>query len=162
MTTPPSPSGDDSPHTVDLALQESAPGEPADPAEPSRRRRFGSRVWAPLLLVVGCAAALFVVGLVSKSDPAAAKAGDCVREFGGAASPKMEIVACTKPDANYKVIEVFHDGARTHPCDSVLGKGVFGSYSEERRSSIVTICLGLNGDRPGGPPDDIPTWAKEH
>ncbi|WP_406209871.1 hypothetical protein OH807_39600 [Kitasatospora sp. NBC_01560] len=148
--------------TAQDPTQEPAHDDLPEEAGPSRGRRFGSRLWGPLLLVAGCAAALFVAAQASKEEPAAASAGSCLHALGTSASSRMTVVDCTKAEAEYKVIQVFRDATHAHPCDSVLGLGVFGSYTEERKSSIVTLCLGLNGDRPGGPIDDIPVWAKEH
>ncbi|GAA2787304.1 LppU/SCO3897 family protein [Kitasatospora aburaviensis] len=167
MTAPlPPTTSDESPLTGSpLAdgplVRESETGALPDPGEPSRARRFGSRVWGPLLVVTGATAALLLAGQAGKSEPAAAQDGDCVHELGSGPSARMGIVDCTKPEADYKVIKVLRAGHSSDPCQW-QGFGVFGSYTETRRSGTVTLCLGLNGDRPGGPLDDIPAWAKQY
>ncbi|RKT19711.1 hypothetical protein BX285_4180 [Streptomyces sp. 1114.5] len=157
MTTPPTAPVDETPTPAEPLAQEPwGAGRPA-PAEPSRLRRIGRRVGGPLLLVALIIGGLVVAGMAGKSDPEAAKAGDCVHDLGGGGSkPKMEIVDCTKATADFKVTKVVHDGDAKHACDSEPEE-VFGSYSEERRSTIVVLCLALNADRPGGPAP-LPSW----
>ncbi|KJS53597.1 hypothetical protein [Streptomyces rubellomurinus] len=157
MTTPPLDSAD---ATQPAAQQPEHPALPT-PAQPSRLRRFGRRAWGPALFVVLVAGALTVAGFAEKSEPAAAQAGDCVHDLGNGTKPKMELVDCTKPNADFKVTKVVHDEHDKHPCDSEPDE-VFGSYTEERRSSIVTLCLAVNTARPGGPIKDLPSWPAEH
>ncbi|MFH8381621.1 hypothetical protein ACH4E7_11835 [Kitasatospora sp. NPDC018058] len=160
MTTPPLPAVDDTPKPAEpLTPEPENHGLPA-PAEPSRLRRLGKRVGGPLLLVALMAGGLIVSGNISKSEPAASKAGDCVHDIGDGKKPKMEIVACTKPNADYKVTKVSHDGSAQHACDSEP-EDVFGSYSEERNTTVVILCLALNTERPGGPAP-LPNWPGEH
>ncbi len=114
----------------------------------------------PLLLVALIIGGLLVAGQAGKSDPEAAKAGDCVHDLGGGGSkPKMEIVGCTKPNADFKITKVVHDGDAKHACDTEP-EDVFGSYSEERRSTLVVLCLALNAERPGGPAP-LPNWPEQ-
>ncbi|MEV7773364.1 hypothetical protein [Kitasatospora sp. NPDC086791] len=168
MTTPPTAPVDETPQPA----QPAEPAEPAEPtahqpwgnghpapAEPSRLRRLGRRVGGPLLLVALITGGLVIAGQAGKSEPEAAQVGSCVHDLGGGGKPKMELVGCSKPTADYKVTKVVHDGEAKHACDTEP-EDVFGSYSEERRSSIVILCLALNPERPGGPAD-LPSWPAQ-
>ncbi|MFD8787480.1 hypothetical protein [Kitasatospora sp. NPDC059599] len=156
MTTPPTAPVDETPQPAQPAAQEPwGAGVPA-PDQPSRLRRNLRRVGGPLLLVALISAGLLVAGQMSKSEPEAAQVGSCVHDLGNGTKPKMELVDCSKPTADYKVTKVVHDGEAKHACDTEPDD-VFGSYSEERRSSIVILCLALNPARPGGPAD-LPSW----
>ncbi|MFE6054400.1 hypothetical protein ACFQ6N_26910 [Kitasatospora sp. NPDC056446] len=160
MTTPPTTPVDETPKPAEPLAQEPAGTEPPAPAGPTRLRRIATRVGGPLLLVALMSGGLLVSNYMSKSEPEAAKAGDCVHDLGGSGSkPKMELVACTKPTADFKVTKVVHDGDAKHACDTEP-EDVFGSYSEERRSTVVILCLALNADRPGGPAE-LPNWPAQ-
>ncbi|MER7585279.1 hypothetical protein [Kitasatospora sp. NPDC097691] len=159
MTTPPTTPVDETPQPAEPAAQQPwGAGTPA-PEQPSRGRRLARRVGGPLLLVALIAGGLIVSNYMSKSEPEAAQVGNCVHDLGGGGKPKMELVDCSKPTADYKVTKVVHDGDAKHACDTEPDE-VFGSYSEERRSSIVILCLALNPTRPGGPAS-LPTWPEQ-
>ncbi|MBD0690713.1 hypothetical protein [Streptomyces sp. CBMA123] len=160
MTTPPLPAVDDTPQPAEPLTPESPHHELPAPADPSRLRRLGKRVGGPLLLVALLTGAMVAVGNAGKSEPAAAKVGDCVHDLGGGSKPNMELVDCTKPNADFKITKVTHDGSDPHPCESEP-ENVFGSYSEERQATIFTLCLSLNAGRPGGPAP-LPNWPEDH
>ncbi|MFJ8623983.1 hypothetical protein ACIRD3_14190 [Kitasatospora sp. NPDC093550] len=167
MTTPPTAPVDATPNPAEnpaehpaapLAQEAWGAGQPV-PAEPSRFRKIARRVGGPLLLVALITGGLVIAGQAGKSEPAAAEAGSCVHDLGHGSKPKMELVDCTKPNADFKVTKVVHSGDAKHACDTEPEE-VFGSYSEERRSSIVILCLALNQQRPGGPAS-LPSWPEQ-
>ncbi|MFF7990793.1 hypothetical protein ACFZDG_13520 [Kitasatospora xanthocidica] len=156
MTTSPTAPVDDTQQPADPTAQGPwGAGSPA-PAEPSRFRKIRRRVGGPLLLVALIIGGLVIAGQARKSEPAAAQVGSCVHDLGNGTKPKMELVDCSKSTADFKVTKVVHDGDAKHACDTEPEE-VFGSYSEERRSSIVILCLALNPTRPGGPAP-LPSW----
>ncbi|MFJ9841508.1 hypothetical protein ACIRYZ_13725 [Kitasatospora sp. NPDC101155] len=128
------------------------------PTSPSRLRRFGKAVRAPLILVSLATAGLLVSGQLSKSEAQAAKAGDCTHTLDTGSKASMEIVSCTKPEAQYKVVKAIRDEGQYRPCEAE-GPEVFGSYTEKRTSTVVILCLALNTERPGGPVP-LPNWPQ--
>ena len=90
---------------------------------------------------MAAAVALFAANYFSKDDPRAAQPGNCVHNSGSDSKPDVTVVDCTASNAEFKVLKVVHSPDEKE-CDAE--PGLVATYSEERTSSIVILCLGEN------------------
>jgi hypothetical protein len=108
------------------------PRPPLDPGMPLLRRPQALGLALPLILVVIIVAAV----LAGRDDARNAKAGDCVRRTG---SDAVEIVDCTSPRAQYRVLSRISANLRSL-CTS--NPDAVASYTETGGSSDFMLCLG--------------------
>lgn len=113
-----------------------APGLPAVPGRPVFQRA------AALGLVVPVAIAGVVAWGIS-TDPAYAEVGDCVRAEGTGAEADVTVVDCGDPAAAYVVVGKVEDSADDARCAQF--PGTVASYTEQRKSQELLLCLGENG-----------------
>ncbi|MFD5465376.1 hypothetical protein ACFWIQ_21480 [Kitasatospora sp. NPDC127059] len=132
----------------------------SDAPTPSRLRRLGKAVRAPLALIALATVGVLVAGWLSRTEADVARVGDCLHDRGIASRPYLQIVGCTRHEAQYKVTKVIRDTSRDGSCEAE-GPEVFGSYTQKRSTSVVVLCLALNADRPGGPVP-LPNWPDEY
>ncbi len=90
---------------------------------------------------MAAAVALFAANYFSKDDPRAAQPGNCVHDSGSDSKPDVTVVDCTASNAEFKVLKVVHSPDEKE-CDTE--PDLVATYSEERTSSIVILCLGEN------------------
>ncbi|MFI7426139.1 hypothetical protein ACIBPB_04065 [Micromonospora sp. NPDC049836] len=113
-----------------------APGTPAAPGKPVLRRA------AALGLVVPVAIAGVVAWSIS-TDPSYAEVGDCVSAEGPNTSPEVSVVDCGDRTAAYVVVGTVEDSTDNARCAQF--PGTVASYSEQRDSRELLLCLGENG-----------------
>ncbi|MFJ9847069.1 hypothetical protein ACIRYZ_42915 [Kitasatospora sp. NPDC101155] len=92
------------------------------------------------LLVVGLVVAAFAFGWFSGA-PASAKVGDCVQNKGTDRDPDVRVLACSDPNAQYKVLKSEPYG-KPIACFGV--PGVVANYYETGTEHVL-LCLGENG-----------------
>ncbi|MFC7469355.1 hypothetical protein ACFQVA_20240 [Actinomadura keratinilytica] len=164
MTTPPpqgqNPYGQQPPQGQNpySQPQQGCPGRvsprasPAGPVRGSRHARRGPGAAAKnkknILRVVGLVIALAVIGggwWASQSDPAAAKAGDCVeRGNDDDNNPELKIVECNSDTAEYKVlakIEGKFIGMTAQSKCEDQAEGFKYAYTQTQGSDSFLLCL---------------------
>lgn len=106
-------------------------GRPLDPGKPVLRRP------AVLGLLVPVAIVAIIAGVVvaSQNDASHAEAGDCVKKTG---ENSIEIVECTSPGAEYKVLSR-SSGSNDTLCQ--FNEQAVASYVEETSGSSFVLCL---------------------
>lgn len=129
------------PEHAELPPYAGAEAEAGAEAAPSKRRWFGPGVRAGLGFVVVAALALFAVAHFSGDDPRTAQVGSCVHNFGSDTAPQVLVVDCKAANADTKVLKVVHSSNKQE-CETE--PGLVATYSEERTTSIVILCLGDN------------------
>ncbi|NES13324.1 MULTISPECIES: hypothetical protein [Micromonospora] len=112
------------------------PVPPAVPGRPVFQRA------AALGLLVPVAIAGVVAWGIS-TDPSYAEVGDCVRADGPSTSPDVSVVDCGDPTAGYVVVGKVEDSADDARCAQF--PGTVASYTEQRDSRELLLCLGENG-----------------
>ncbi|MFD9692127.1 hypothetical protein ACFWXO_40905 [Kitasatospora sp. NPDC059088] len=132
----------------------------SEPPPSSRLRRFGKAVRAPLIFVALASVGVLVAGQLEETEADVAQVGDCMHDRGVSSRPDLQIVGCSKTDAQYKVAKVIRDSARDGSCEAE-GPEVFGSWTQKRSTSVVILCLALNTARPGGPVP-LPNWPMDY
>ncbi|MFJ5720501.1 hypothetical protein [Streptomyces sp. NPDC093149] len=119
---------------------------PAQPKDPGSQ----SSPWkgCGCLLTLGACGVLLVgllvaalLGWFSGGTPSAAKVGDCVQNKGTESEPDVHVLACSDPNAQYKVLKSKTYGK---PADCFGVPGVVANYYESGTEHVL-LCLGKNG-----------------
>ncbi|MFE9691659.1 hypothetical protein [Micromonospora sp. NPDC005806] len=113
-----------------------APGTPAAPGKPLFKRAAALGLVAPVVIVSAIAWGV-------SSDPAYAEVGDCVRAEGTSTNPDVSVVDCGDQAASYLVIGKVEDTTDDARCAQF--PGTVASYTEQRKSRELLLCLGENG-----------------
>jgi hypothetical protein len=111
-----------------------APGRPMNPGKPLFQRPAALGLLLPILAI----AAIVLVN-VTTTTSSEAKAGDCVKNAGTISKPDVKVVDCGSSEAEYKVLGRVSSSVSSL-CDQYEGATV--TYTEERRSTGYTLCLG--------------------
>lgn len=111
-----------------------APGRPMDMGKPLFKRPAVLGLLLPVLVI-----AAIVVGNLTTTTSSEAKVGDCVQNAGTISDPNVTVVDCGSPDAEFKVLGRVSSSVSSL-CDQYEGATV--TYTETRRSSGYTLCLG--------------------
>ncbi|MFG3697902.1 hypothetical protein ACGF5C_08265 [Micromonospora sp. NPDC047620] len=113
-----------------------APGIPAVPGKPVFKRAAAFGLVVPVLMAFG-------IGWAISRDPAFADVGACVRAEGTSTDPDVSVVDCGDPAATYVIIGKVED--TTDDAECARFPGTVASYTEERESRKLLLCLGENG-----------------
>ncbi|MGW5667009.1 LppU/SCO3897 family protein [Micromonospora sp. NPDC003776] len=113
-----------------------APGTPAMPGKPVFQRAAALGLVAPVAIAG-------VVAWGISTDPAYAEVGDCVRAEGTGADADVTVVDCGDPAATYVVVGKVENSADDARCAQF--PGTVASYTEQRKSQELLLCLGENG-----------------
>ncbi|MFG2054053.1 hypothetical protein ACGFI9_08455 [Micromonospora sp. NPDC048930] len=113
-----------------------APGTPAVPGKPVFKRAAALGLLAPVVIASAIAWGI-------SSDPAYAEVGDCVSATGTSTDPDVSVVDCGDASAGYVVIGKVEDTTDDGQCERFAG--AVASYTEQRESRKLLLCLGENG-----------------
>ncbi|MFG2099595.1 hypothetical protein ACGFJ5_03255 [Micromonospora echinaurantiaca] len=112
-----------------------APGVPAVPGRPVLRRAAAFGLVAPVVI-----ASAIAWGVAR--DPAFADVGACIHAEGPDTDPDVTVVDCSDPAATYVVIGKIEDSTDSEACARF--PGTVASYTEDRDSQDLLLCLGEN------------------
>ncbi|MFR9776050.1 hypothetical protein ACL02O_08315 [Micromonospora sp. MS34] len=113
-----------------------APGTPAAPGRPVFKRAAALGLVAPVVIAS-------VVAWGISTDPSYAEVGECVSAQGTGTDPDVSVVDCGDPAADYIVVGKVEDGTDDARCEQF--PGTVASYTEQRDSRQLLLCLGENG-----------------